>query len=186
LLLLQFLVNTGSSSLLAVLSQIPVDVAFLGALIDFSSFIVFSFSLGKGQLDLCKTSVVEVNPQRYQSEASLLKLGSNPANFSLVQQQFSFSVGIVVGRPGLGVLGDFAANQPALAPLQSRVRAVKVGLAKAKRFDLASQKGKTGFKSLDQLIIAESLFMDDPRCPFIFVLARFGRHARYIIRQRVI
>ncbi len=89
-------------------------IFFLLILAKLLSLVVLPLSCRESEFDLCKAPVVEVYPERYESKAPLCEFSGNLSDLLFVQEEFAFSQGFVIVVGGLWVLGDSAADEPAL------------------------------------------------------------------------
>ena len=108
-----------------------VQVAFLLGLLDLLTLVILPFAAGQCDLDLRQAPVVKVYPQRHQSKAPLFELDRDLGDLRLVQEQLAVPHRLVIIAGCLGVRGDLTADQPALAPDNTGIRAVQVASAVA-------------------------------------------------------
>src|SRR5579884_2177583 len=98
-------------------------------------------------------AVFEIHLRGHQREALLARLAEQLVDFAAVQQELAPAIGLMIFAVAVRILADVGVDQPGFLTDYFSEGVLELNLALARRFHLGSGEGKTGFITLEQMII---------------------------------
>src|SRR4051794_5257827 len=117
-------------------------------------------ALAAGESDLyLRLAVLEVERQRHERQAALLRLPDELRDLLAVQQQLARAARLVVGPRALVVLRDVRVLEPHLAVLHVGVGVDQRRATRAQRLDLGSLEHEPGLEHVLQVVVVPGLLV---------------------------
>src|SRR5262249_52440216 len=132
------------------------------------------FSLGDRQLDLGQAAL-EVNAERYESEATFGSLAGEASNLAAVQQQFARPLRLVIHAIPHRVFRDIAAQQPDLTAVDLGVGVLQAGAALAQALDLGSCQDQPTLQRLEDLVVVQRALVATDRLDTLGIFILLSR-----------